>query len=138
MDDSDDRRNVFLQAHGIFVWKYKHIHLGIPYSKVVTDGINLNIPVFKLMEDFTIQDEFILNTRNGGYNFNICQDALEGKVKNSVVYYIQQTMFRKYCFVHVLQGACKAAVLDCKSEDDKGTIVVSIATVRTSLATFVT
>ena len=73
--------------------KYKYVHLGIPYSKVGTDSINISIPILKLMEDFTIQDKFVAYTSDGGYNLKTCQDALEGKVTNSAIYCTQKTMF---------------------------------------------
>ena len=43
-------------------------------------------------------------------------------------------MFWKYCFAHALQGTCKAVVIDFKSEDDEGKIIVCVAKVRKSLA----
>ena len=43
-----------LQNHVMCACKYEHVHLGIPYSKVVAYGTNLSIPVLKLMDDFTI------------------------------------------------------------------------------------
>ena len=112
-----------LQAHGMCEWKYDHVHLGMPNSKVVTDGINISIPFLKLMEGFTIQEKFIAYTSDGGYNLKMCQDALEGKVTNATIYRTQQNMFQQDFFAHVLQGACKADILDCKSEDDDGTIL---------------
>ena len=54
-----------LQAHRVCAWKYKHVRLGIPYSKIGTDGINISITVLKLMEDFIIQDKVIAYTSNG-------------------------------------------------------------------------
>ena len=65
MDDLYDRGISPLQAHGVCAWKYEHVHLGMPYSKIGTDGINLSIPVLKLMEDFTIQDKVIAYKSNG-------------------------------------------------------------------------
>ena len=47
MDDSKYREIIFLQSHGMCAWKYYNLHLGIPYSKVGTDGINIIIPVLK-------------------------------------------------------------------------------------------
>ena len=64
---------------------------------------------------------------DGESNLNTCQDALERKVTNTAIYRTQQTMFQLDCLSHALQGACKAAVLDCKSKDDKGTIAVCVA-----------
>ena len=55
-----------LQAHVMCARKYEHVHLGIPYSNVNTDGINLNIPVLKLMEDFIIQNKAIAYKIDGG------------------------------------------------------------------------
>ena len=48
-----------LQAHEMCACKYEYVHLIISYSKVGTDGVNISIPVFKLMEDTTIQDKVI-------------------------------------------------------------------------------
>ena len=75
---------------------------------------------------------------DGGSNLKRCQDALEGKVTNNAIYRTQQTMFQLDCFAHVLQDAFKVAVLDCKSEDDEGTISVFVATVRKILTDCVT
>ena len=47
-------------------------------------------------------------------------------------------MFQQDCFAHALQGACKAAGLGCKSEDDEGTIAVYVATVRKIITACVT
>ena len=41
-------------------------------------------------------------------------------------------------FSYALQGECKVAVLDCKYDDDEGTIIVCIANVLKTLATCVT
>ena len=59
------------------------------------------------MEDFTIQDKFIMYKIDGGYNLKTRQDALEGKVTNTAIYHTQETMFRQDYFAHALQGACK-------------------------------
>ena len=90
------------------------------------------------MEDFTIQDKFISYTSGGGSNLKMCHDALEGKVTNNKIYHTQQTMFRQDSFSHALQVACKAKVLDCKYEDDKGTITMCVATVQKIIMNFVT
>ena len=133
MDDSDDGGIFSLQAHVMCVWKYEHVHLGMLYSKVGTDDIDLNILVLKLMEDFTIQDKFIAYTSNGGYNLKTFQDALEGKVTNAAIYRTQQTMFRRKKIAYALQGACKAAVIYFNSNDDKGAIILCVATLQTQI-----
>ena len=69
---------------------------------------------------------------------NMCQDALKVKVINTTIYHTQQTMFRKYCFARALQGAYKAAVLDCNYRDDKVTIVIFVEMIRKSLVNCVT
>ena len=69
------------------------------------------------MEDFTIQDKFIMYKIDGGYNLKTRQDALEGKFTNAAIYCTKQTIFWQDCFAHALQGAYKASILDCKSED---------------------
>ena len=77
MDDLEDRGFFFLQGHGMCAWKYKNVHLGITYSKVGTDGINISIPVLKLMDNFTIQYKVIAYTSDRGCNLKTFQDALE-------------------------------------------------------------
>ena len=94
MDDLDDGEFFSLQAYGIFARKYEYVHLGIPHSKFGTDGINLSIPVLKLMENFTIQDKVIAYTSYGGYNLKTCQDTLDVKVINAAIYCTQKTMFQ--------------------------------------------
>ena len=138
MDDSEDVWIPPLQAHIMCAWKYKHVHLGMPYSKVGTDGSSLSIPVLKLMEDFTIQDKVITYKSNGRYNFKTCQDVLEGKFTNTIIYRTQKTMFWQDRFAHALQGACKEAILDCKYEGEEGKIVRCVATVQKILVTCVT
>ena len=81
------------------------------------------------MKYFTIQDKVIAYMSDGGSNLKRCQDSLEGKVTNNAIYRTQQTMFQLDFFANALQDAFKAAVLDCKSEDDEGIISVCIATV---------
>ena len=99
---------------------------------------SIKIPILKLMEDFTVQYKVIAYKSNGGSNLKTCQYSLEGKVNNTTIYHTQQTMFRQDFFDHVLQGAYKADVLDCKSKDDESTIVVCISTVQKSLMACVT
>ena len=41
-------------------------------------------------------------------------------------------MFWQDCFAHSLQGVCKADILDCNSEYDKGKIVMCVAAVGKS------
>ena len=96
MDDSDDRGISPLQAHRVWAWKYKHVRLGIPYSKIGTDGINISITVLKLMEDFTIQYKVVVHKSYGGPNLNTQQDELEGKVTNTNIYITQKTMFWQF------------------------------------------
>ena len=67
---------------------------------------------------------------DGGSSFKTCQDTLEVTFKNTVIYRTQQNIFWQDVFAHVLQGACKADVLDLKSKDDKGGIVVRIVMVK--------
>ena len=102
------------------------MHLGIPYSKVETYGINISITILKLTWDFKIQEKFITYTTDGGYNFKMCQDSLAGKFTNTKIYCTQQTTFQQYFFVHALQGARKAVVLNCKSEDDEGKLLCAL------------
>ena len=68
MDDLEYGGISALQYHGMCAWKYENVYLGIPYSKVGTDGINISISVLKLMDDFTIQDKVIAYMSNGGSN----------------------------------------------------------------------
>ena len=82
------------------------------------------------MEYFTIQDKFVTYMSDGGINLKTCQDELEGKVTNTAIYRTQQTMFQQDCFAHALKDAWDADVLECKSEDDEGTIYVCVATVK--------
>ena len=77
----------------MFACKYEHVHLGMPYSKVGTDGINISTPVLKLIEDFTIQDKVIEYTIKGVYNLKMIQDSLEVKFTNAEIYCTQQTIF---------------------------------------------
>ena len=52
---TQNMENLFsLQDHGMCAWKYEHGHLGMPYLKVGTYGINISILVLKLMWYFTI------------------------------------------------------------------------------------
>ena len=69
IDDSEDGGNFTLQAHGMCAWIYKHVHLGMPYSKVGTDGINPSIPVLELMDYFTTQ--YNLYMSNGQVTLNL-------------------------------------------------------------------
>ena len=125
------RRIIFpLQAHGLCVWKYEHVHPKMPYYKVINDGINISITVLKSMKNFTIKEKFIAYTINGASTVNTCQDALEGKVTNTAIYRTLQTNFWQDLFAHALQGECKSAVLGFKSEDYKGAIIVCITVVQ--------
>ena len=76
--------------------KYKYVHLGIPYSKVGTDSINISIPILKLMEDFTIQDKLVAYTSDGGYNLKTCKDAL--------LQTLQFIAHKKLCFEKIVSS----------------------------------
>ena len=97
MHDSDDTGIVFLQDHLMREWKFGHVHLGMPYSKFGTDGINLSILVLKLMKDFNMEDKVIAYTSNEGYNLKMCQDAMEWNIPNTAIYRTQ-----KLCFVKIV------------------------------------
>ena len=98
MDDSEYGGFFSLWAHGICAYKYKHLHLRIPYSKVGTYYINLSTPVLISMEYFTIKDKFISYTSNRGSNLKMFRDSLEGKLQTPQFTAHNKLFFDNICF----------------------------------------
>jgi len=73
-------------------------------------------------------------TQDGGSNLLTCKRALEDSVDNSEIFLPKQRIFEQECTAHVLQGPCKAAVINVESDDR----LVSIEKTRTRLQACVT
>ena len=73
-------------------------------------------------------------TQDGGSNLLTCKRALDDTVNNAQIFLPQQPIFEQECTAHVLQGACKAAVINVESDDK----LVSIEKTRARLQACIT
>ena len=79
-------------------------------------------------------EKVISFTQDSGSNLLTCKRALDDTVSNAQIFLPQQPIFEQECTAHVLQGACKAAVINVESDDKS----VSIEKTRTRLQSCIT
>jgi len=111
-----------------------NVHLGMPYSRGGTDGQNLAIAVKKTIDEMQLATKVISYTQDGGSNLVTCKRALDATVDNSNFFEPIQPIFEQECTAHILQGACKAAVINVESDDK----TISIEHTRTRLQACIT
>ena len=106
----------------------------MPYASGGTDGQSLSVAVKDCLDEFCISKKVVSYTQDGGGNLATCKRALGESVDNSDVFFPNQPIFEQECTAHVLQSACKAAVINVESNDK----MVSVEKTLTQLQACIT
>ena len=85
--------------------------------KTSTDGESLAFLVGNVINLFNLGSKLVVITSYGGTNLEICKAILEITLHNTGVFDLENPMFVTECLAYLLDNACKAGVMDVKSDD---------------------
>ena len=95
-----------------------HDHIVMPIT-TSTFGESISVTVGNVINQFNLGSKIVGITSDGGTNLVRCKAVLESTFDNTGMFDMENPMFLMECLAHVLANACKAGVMDIKSDDGR-------------------
>ena len=95
-----------------------HAHIKMPIT-TSNDDESLEVPIGNLNNLFNLGSKIVVITSDGETNLATCKSILENTFDNMGVFDLEKPMFVMNFLDHFLDNACKAVVMDVKSDDNR-------------------
>ena len=105
-----------ISTHHCAELKKRYHQLGMPSTKG-TDENKIYDSIIDIINKFNLEKKSFGFTCGGGVNLNKCSDIICYQLDRTAVFTPNKPLFEMECLTHVIDGACKAGVVDVQYED---------------------